>query len=81
MHDPVGYPLSSIGAYRFATNDLQAATVRAGSGDATTWMFVARSCIASQLVGQTLSNTTSENGGPSAGRDGGVIPWQSPYPP
>lgn len=57
LHDPVGYPLSSVGAYRFATNDLQAAMVRVGSGDATTWMFVARSCIASQLVGQTLSNT------------------------
>lgn len=30
--------------------------IRNGSGDTTTWMFVARSCIASQLKGHTLSN-------------------------
>lgn len=56
LHDPVGHPLSAIGAYRYATLDRKAAMIRNSTGAATTWMFVARSCIASQLNGTTLSN-------------------------
>jgi len=57
LHDPVGFALPPNGAYRYATNDLGAAMIRVGSDASTTWLFVARSCIASQLVGKTLSNT------------------------
>lgn len=57
LRDPVGYTLPTNGAYRYSTNDQQAAMIRAGNGDATTWLFVARSCIEAQLAGYTLSNT------------------------
>lgn len=58
LMDPVGTALPSNGAYRYSTNDGKAAMVRVGSGTAgTTWLFVDRACIASQLVGYPLSNT------------------------
>lgn len=62
LRDPVGYTLPTTGAYRYSTKDSQAAMIRVGSGtgpppEGTTWMFVARSCIAAQLVGYPLSNT------------------------
>jgi len=62
FRDPVGYTLPANGSYRYSSNDLQAAMVRVGTGTGpppagTTWMFVARSCIAAQLAGYPLSNT------------------------
>ncbi len=56
LHDAVGYTLPAQGAYRYATRDGLAAMIRTGSGPSTTWLFVSRSCIASQLQGKRFSN-------------------------
>jgi len=49
LHDPVGFALPSTGGYRYSTNDLGASMIRVDALGETIWLFVARSCIASQL--------------------------------
>jgi hypothetical protein len=57
LHDPVGFALPASGGYRYSTNDLGAAMIRVDALGETIWLFVARSCIASQLPG----NLNNEN--------------------
>jgi hypothetical protein len=49
LHDPVGFALPAAGGYRYSTNDLGGAMIRVDALGETIWLFVARSCIASQL--------------------------------
>lgn len=56
LRDAVGFTLPSTGAYRYSSRDSQAAMIRVGTGDSTTWLFVARSCINAQLAGYALHN-------------------------
>ncbi|GAA0588715.1 hypothetical protein GCM10009534_23630 [Kribbella sandramycini] len=49
LHDPVNFPLPTTGGYRYSTNDLGASMIRVDALGETIWLFVARSCIASQL--------------------------------
>ena len=46
LRDPVAGKLPATGAYRYTTRDGKAAMIRVGTGDSTTWLFVARSCVA-----------------------------------
>jgi hypothetical protein len=49
LHDPVGVALPSTAGYRYSTRDNGASMIRADINGETTWMFVARDCIAAQL--------------------------------
>ncbi|MFI5731014.1 hypothetical protein ACIA49_12895 [Kribbella sp. NPDC051587] len=49
LHDAVGFALPTTGGYRYSTNDLGASMIRVDALGETIWLFVARSCIASQL--------------------------------
>ncbi len=55
LHDPVGFALPSTGGYRYSTNDNGASMIRVDALGETIWLFVARSCINSQLP-TTLNN-------------------------
>lgn len=58
LRDPVGFALPTAGGYRYTSKDGQASVIRVkdASGE-TIWMFVARSCIESQLP----ANLNNEN--------------------
>ncbi|WP_460652287.1 hypothetical protein [Kribbella endophytica] len=50
LHDPAGFALPTTGGYRYSTNDLGASMIRVDNASGETiWLFVAHSCIASQL--------------------------------
>jgi hypothetical protein len=49
LHNPVGFALPTTGGYRYSTNDNGASMIRVNAQGETIWLFVARSCIQSQL--------------------------------
>ena len=49
LRDAVGFALPTTGGYRYSSKDRQASMIRVDNAGETVWMWVARSCINSQL--------------------------------